>query len=440
MTVGVVVTGLGVIGPFGAGRAALLEGLQTAEPRLAEVDRSAGYHRPGGARLAALADLSQLGALVPPALSRRMSPPARMAVAAMQLALRDAGLPEGTDHGTTGIVTGTAFGPAWVTEQLLRQILGQGPDQASPALFTESVASASAAQMAMVIRARGPNQTLTQREASDLLALGEAARWIRDERAERVLVGVIEENIPVLHALLDRFRALARADRFGPERARPFDRHRNGLTAGEGAVVAVLESATTAAARGAQPLCHLLAHAAAFDPTAQAHDWGRGESGLGRSLRRFLDRSGIALEEIDLVVSGASGSRAGDRLEALTLRAAWGGRALPPVIAPKGTTGEYGGGFLASALLAAAGDRPGPTAGFREQDPELGLSPWTGGELPAPRVSLLTALASGGAAAWALVAPARHQGARAARHPDEGRALASSAPAEPAEPAAPPGV
>ena len=405
MTTEVVVTGIGVIGAFGAGRAALLQGLEAGEPRLAEVDRSAGYHRAGGARLAELADLSALGTLVPPALSRRMSPPARMAVAAMQLALRDAGLPPDADHSATGIVTGTAFGPAWVTEQLLRQILGQGPDQASPALFTESVASASAAQMALVIRARGPNQTLTQREASDLLALGEAARWIRDGRAEIVLVGVVEEGVPILHALLDRFHALARADRFGPERARPFDRQRNGLTAAEGATVVVLESAQTAAARGARTVCRLLAHGAAFDPSAPAHDWGSGEAGLARSLRRFLARSGQAAEEIDLIVSGASGARLGDRLEALTLRGAWESRPLPPVVAPKGTTGEYGGGFLAAGLLAAAGERPGPTAGFAAVDPELGLVPWTGGDLPAPRRTLLTALASGGAAAWTLVAP-----------------------------------
>jgi 3-oxoacyl-[acyl-carrier-protein] synthase II len=293
-----------------------------------------------------------------------------------------------------------------VTEQLLRQILGQGPEQASPALFTESVASASAAQMAMMIRARGPNQTLTQREASDLLALGEAARWIRDGKAGRVLVGIVEENIPILHALLDRFHALARADRFGPECARPFDRHRNGLIAAEGAVVVVLESAAVAAERGARPLCRLLAHGAAFDPTAQAHDWGRGEIALGRSLRRFLDRSGVAPEEIDLVVSGASGSRSGDRLEALTLRAAWGPAPLPPIVAPKGTTGEYGGGFLAAGLLAAGGEPTGPTAGFAAVDPELGLTPWTGDTaLASPRVSLITSLASGGAAAWALVAP-----------------------------------
>ncbi|MEO8276697.1 MAG: beta-ketoacyl synthase N-terminal-like domain-containing protein [Thermoanaerobaculia bacterium] len=402
----VVVTGLGVIGAFGTGRDAFAQGLRAGKPRLSAIDRSAGYHRPGSARLAALAEVSGLAALVPPALFRRMSPPARLAVAAMQLALLDASLGSGVDHETTGIVTGTAFGPAWVTEQLLSQILGQGPDQASPALFTESVASASAAQMALTIRARGPNQTLTQREASDLLALAEAARWIRDGRAERVLVGVVEESVPVLHALLDRFHALARADRFGPEEARPFDLHRGGMLAAEGAAVAVLESAQSAAARSKRPLCRLVAHGAAFDPSAPAWNWGSGEAQLGHSLRTFLARAKVSPSAIDRIVSGASGARRGDRLEALTLRAAWGDRPLPPIVAPKGATGEYGGGFLAAGLLAAAGESLAPTAGFREADPELGVAPWTGDTLAPPALTLLTALSSGGAAAWALIAPA----------------------------------
>ena len=57
MTTAVVVTGIGVIGPSApvARRCSKASG---REPRLAEVDRCAGYHRPGGARLAALADLS----------------------------------------------------------------------------------------------------------------------------------------------------------------------------------------------------------------------------------------------------------------------------------------------------------------------------------------------------------------------------------------------
>ena len=57
------------------------------------------------------------------------------------------------------------------------------------------------------------------------------------------------------------------------------------------------------------------------------------------------------------------------------LRAAWEGAPLPPVAAPKAVIGEYGGGLLAAAVLAAAGAPLGPTPGFAEPDPELGIVP-----------------------------------------------------------------
>ena len=106
---------------------------------------------------------------------------------------------------------------------------------------------------------------------------------------------------------------------------------------------------------------------------------------------------------MDLIVSGASGSRAGDRLEAQVLRAAWGDAPLPPVVVPKAVTGEYGGGHLGAAVLAAAGSPLGPTPGFVEIDPELGIVPHDGSPLPPPAVVLATSLAAGGAAAWVVL-------------------------------------
>ena len=85
------------------------------------------------------------------------------------------------------------------------------------------------------------------------------------------------------------------------------------------------------------------------------------------------------------------------------LRAAWEDRPLPPVLAPKAVVGEYGGGFLAAAVLAAAGAPFGPTAGFAEPDPALGLTPHDGSPLPPPRRVLATSLAAGGAGVWLLL-------------------------------------
>jgi 3-oxoacyl-(acyl-carrier-protein) synthase len=142
-----------------------------------------------------------------------------------------------------------------------------------------------------------------------------------------------------------------------------------------------------------------------FDPSAPAWDWGSGSGTLAATLARGLERAGIERASIGLVVSGASGARRGDRLEAEVLGALF-GAARPPVAAPKGVTGEGGGGFLAAALLATAGEGVGPTGGFAEADPELALEPIRAAVPAAPRRTLVTALGSGGPAAWVVLDPA----------------------------------
>jgi 3-oxoacyl-[acyl-carrier-protein] synthase II len=464
----VVVTALGTAGAHGCGRASLERALAAgAPPPATEVDRGAGYHRPGGARRALLTPVAALAPWLPAAEARRMGPPSRLAVAATRMALADAGLDPALLAGPgTAVVLSTAFGPCSFSEALLRQVLRDGPESASPYLFTESVANAPAAQIAIACGARGANVTLCQREAGPLLAVARGAAEVAAGSAERALVGAVDEMSPLLHAMLDRFGALARGrsrpargarrahdpegpgERGRPDRpdradnldlpddpggrgeiGRPFDRRRDGVVAADGATVLLLESAAAAARDGRVPLARVCGWGSAFDPSAPPTGWGGGGELLGRALRRLLLRRGAAPESdqpgasgplgargaghdahcpptaIDRIVSGASGSRAGDRLEARVLRAAWGAAALPPVLAPKGVTGEYGGGFLAAAVLAAAvaGVAAAPTAGFGEPDPDLGVSPHDGSQLPPPRALLASSLAAGGAAVWLIL-------------------------------------
>lgn len=387
----VVVTGLGTIGPWGSGAEALAAALRDARPAAREVDRVAGYHRRGAARAAALVPPADLAAAVPPALARRMSPSSKLAVGAARLALRDAGLPERPASGLTAVALATSFGPSSCTEELLRQLLDEGPEAASPFAFTECVANAPAGQIAIHAGARGSNATFMQREAGALLALARGAVELATGRADRALVGSVDEVTPLTHAVLDRFRALSRTDV-----ARPFDRRRDGFLVSEGATVLVLEREEDARARGARVRARVGRVIRAFDPSAPAHGWGTGSDALAAAVR---ERVGPAPP--DRVVSGASGARAGDRLEARVLRAAF--PDLAPVLAPKGVTGEFGGGFLAAAVLAAEGAPFGPTAGFAEPDPGLGLVPHDGRPLPPPGRVLASALASGGAAAWAVL-------------------------------------
>ncbi len=396
---GAVLTGAGAVLGAGGGLPALARALRTSTCRPAAADRS--YCASGGARLAALTAELDLSAWLPAAAARRMSPPSRFAVAAARMALDSAGLAADGDPGMA-VIMSTAFGPASYSERLFHSVLREGPESASPMLFAECVANAPAAQLAIACGASGPNVTIVQREAGPLFAIARAAQEVADGRVARALCGSVDEMPPVVYGMLDRLGALARDEGRG-ERARPFDKHRNGCLAAEGAAVLLLEAEDEARARGAKPLARVRAWGKALDSSASRVGWGRGHAQLGRSLRRDLERSGLAPGDIDCIVSGASGSIGGERLEGLTLREAWGGLPLPPVFAPKGVTGEYGGGLLAAALLAIQGAPFGPTAGFEELDEEIGIRPHAGGPIAAPRLALLTSFAAGGAAGWLVL-------------------------------------
>lgn len=399
---GVVITGGGAVTPFGLGLEPVAEALRTSAPRFVEINRETGYHRRAGACLAGLVGAPDLSGWLSPAAGRRMSPPSRLAVAAARMALRSAGLPEERSEEEMAVVLATAFGPVSFSEKLYRSVAQDGPESASPFLFTECVANAPAAQVAITCGATGPNVTAVQREAGALVALGRGAAEIASGRVGRALVGVVDELPPLAHAVLDRFGALSRERPGLPESPRPFDRLRNGFVAAEGATVLVLEEEGSARARGVRPIASVRAVGGGFDASASRVGWGTGVQPLRLGLLRVLDRAERSPRDVSFVVSGASGSVAGDRLEARVLRAAF-GEGLPPVVAPKGVTGEYGGGLLASLTLACAARPFGPTVGFREPDPEVGLTPHRGGVLPPPRTIMASILAAGGAAAWAVL-------------------------------------
>ena len=397
-----VVTGLGVVDAGGWGMEAAANSFAAPDPRPVEVDRSAGYHRWSRARCALLVDRAPRGEWLSPMAARRMSPASQFAVCAAKMAFAEAGLePDGT-AGRTAVVLGTTYGAVETTERILRQIFLDGPETISPNLFTESVANAPAAQIAIALGARGLNLTVTQRQASVAVALGRAKLELTTGRADRVLVGAVDEVTPILHAILDRFRSLAVPEEDGVERARPYDCRRSGWLAAEGAVVAVLEREDDARARGARMLARLLGAGSAFDPRAPATGFSDSPEALTDSLRHYLTRIECDRRSINRLVTGAGGHREADCLEGSLVREIWSGAELPPLLAPAAVSGAYGGSLLSAAVLATANHRFGPTPGFEAPDEDIGVEPHDGSELPSAERTLLTSCAAGGAAGWAL--------------------------------------
>jgi 3-oxoacyl-(acyl-carrier-protein) synthase len=211
------------------------------------------------------------------------------------------------------------------------------------------------------------------------------------------MAGVSDEVSPILHAVLARYGAL---DPDG--RPRPFGRNRCGTLATEGATVLVLEDEEEARQRGSRPVALLRAWGRANDPTATATDWGSGWEVLASAVRSGFERQGLHPEDVGRLVCGASGAERGDELEAHLLEVLFRGK-WPPALAPKQLTGEYGGGFLAS-ILWAHGLEVAPTGPWHGgHDPNLPVTLHGGGPLPPAQLTLVTSLASAGAAAWLVL-------------------------------------
>jgi 3-oxoacyl-[acyl-carrier-protein] synthase II len=156
-------------------------------------------------------------------------------------------------------------------------------------------------------KAMGPSLTLVSGHSTGLQAIAEAHAMIGDGRVDAVLCGGADSRLtPLGLQLFGRLCALSPSrDPHGA--CRPFDRRRDGVVAGEGAGVLVLEAEDSARGRGVEAYAELIACASA----------GPTEGGCAESMRRAIQ--GRPVRSPELVVAHGEGSVRSDRLEAAAL-------------------------------------------------------------------------------------------------------------------------
>ena len=215
--------------------------------------------------------------------------------------------------------------------------------------------------------ARGPNNSITEGDASGLLALGEAYRILARDQADFFLVGGAESKMNPLSLVRQCLYEPLSHRNDAPEKAcRPFERRRDGLVVGEGAGAFVLEDLEHARKRGARIYAEVVGFGAAFSPDLKG-------DGLARAVRAALDEAGVGPEEVDHVNAHGLSARESDAWEARNLQSVF-GAAKTPVVAVKSYMGNLGaaGGtteLAASVLGMYHGEIP-RTLNYDEPDPE----------------------------------------------------------------------
>ncbi len=393
---GIVVTGLGIVSPFGTSQDAFRDALVAGRHGLAPV--TAFDTSSCRAHCAALVADFDPTRWIPPMKLRRMDAAGQYAVALARQALDDAQVSYGeTPDDGLGIVLGTYTAGGQPTEEFLRGLFALGPTGAPALIFNATVANIAASLAGLEMKLRGPNVTVSQKEVSGLAAIAHAADILRHGRARALLAGGVDAVYQVFYRVHDRFGVLSH-DNGGPEGSRPFDATRNGFVLGEGGFVLLLENEEDARARGAKIYGSLLASAGG-GASVGLNQWPDRPEPLTRIMTQALEQAEVRPDAVDVVYAAANSS-ALDGVEARALEPLFGGgRAI--VTSIKGALGESGAAGSAACVAALLCGRSGsvpPIAGLERVDPACaGLRIARRAEpAPGPLV-LINSVASGGA-------------------------------------------
>jgi 3-oxoacyl-[acyl-carrier-protein] synthase II len=339
---------------------------------------------------------------------RRMDRTAVYALAAAKMALDDAGsaIPSDGDDGK-GVVLGTWTAGGGSTQHFLDALFRKGPTGAPALLFDSTVANAAASLAGLEHRFRGPNVTISHKEASGLAAVVNAVDLVREGRATMLMTGGADAIFETFYKAHDRFAVMSPDAAFS-RRLAPFDIARNGFVLGEGAFCLWIGDSgrfDDAAVHG-----QILGVGAA-SAAGPINAWPARPEPLARTMRLAIEDAGLEPDAVDVVYAAANATRGLDAIEALALNQLFGG-ARTVVTSIKGALGEFGAAgsaACAAALLCGRIGRVPPIAGLECADAaatSLRLAR-TAVDAPGP-IALVNGVASGGALFSVVLRVASH--------------------------------
>ena len=363
----VLVSGLGVVSPHGTDAQSMFQALVRGESAVHPVFPDLA--RPAAAATAAFDATAWFNKLQLAGVDRV----SQLAVAAADLALRDAGGLGDADRERVGLYVGCGMGGAAALETAYRST-GRVPPLTIPAFM----ANAPASHVAMRLGVMGPVITYSVACASSSVAIAEAAKAVRSGEVDVAIAGGSEAML--VPSVVLAWQAMMTLADFPPGEAaaacRPFATDRSGFVLGEGAAFLVLESAARARARQARVYARLSGWGMGCDAT---HLTKPDAVGQQRALGAALRMAGLQPSDVGVAIAHGTATKIGDSVEAEALRAVW-GRAIDhlQVSSTKALHGHLLGaaGALEAVVTVLAlhhGQLP-PNAHCAHPDTALGLN------------------------------------------------------------------
>ncbi|MGW8249686.1 MAG: beta-ketoacyl-ACP synthase II [Anaerolineales bacterium] len=311
--------------------------------------------------------------------ARRISRGSQLAIAALRMALEDAGLPEPLEDGDhVATIIGTGAGGLEVVDRELTNLRSKGYNQVSPFALTGFLPNMPAYHVSLIAGAKGPISTIVTACASGTQAVGEGLEAIRHGRADMVLAGGVEGLVHETSVAGFARAGAASTRNDNPAQAcRPFDAERDGTVISEGAGLLVLEELDHALQRNARIYAEAIGYASSSDAFHIARPDPEA-GGAVRAMRWALEDAELEPEQIDYINAHGTATQLNDASETLAIKKVFGEYAYRlPISSNKSVLGHALGAAGAleaifSVFTLTEGIIP-PTWNYENPDPECDL-------------------------------------------------------------------
>ncbi len=229
--------------------------------------------------------------VIDPRVIRRMSRVIKMSVVSAVACLKQARVAN-----PDAIVTGTAYGCLEDTGTFLASMVEQDEDPITPTAFVQSTHNTIGAQIALLIKCKGYNNTFVSGGASFENALSDSMMLLAEKNNANILVGGMDEITDMSHAVLTRLGLYKRQP---VSNINLFEAKSKGTINGEGSAFFLLANSATEG-----DLACIDAVSTFYKPVDITE--------TTEQVTSFLAAEGVDKNDIDLLITGNNGDEKND--------------------------------------------------------------------------------------------------------------------------------
>ncbi|MES2985453.1 MAG: beta-ketoacyl-ACP synthase II [Pseudomonadota bacterium] len=323
----VVVTGMGLVTPLGAGVDHVWKRLINGDSGLSQITKfdtsdlkaKIAGQVPRGTGVGEF----NVDNHIEPKEQKKMDEFIHFAMGAADEAIAQSGIDLSTEEKRirAGVMIGSGIGGLQAIEETVLMMKERGPSRVSPFFIPACLINLTSGQVSIKHGLKGPNHSVVTACSTGAHAIGDAAKIIARGDADVMVAGSAESAVCRIGiAGFAAARALSTSYNDEPTKAsRPWDQGRDGFVMGEGAGIVVLEEYEHAKARGATIYAEFGGYGLSGDAyhiTSPSED---GDGGF-RSMQMALNDAGLKPSDIGYINAHGTSTPKGDEIEAGAVR------------------------------------------------------------------------------------------------------------------------